>query len=113
MINNQINRFFNSTVPVNKLGTTRTSFGSTAKGYTERIASLRCRVDAEKISEITEQGKLAVSQVWKLYCAATSTNLAITETDRITLDSRTLEVTGINNPGLLNRHLEIELEEVV
>jgi len=41
------------------------------------------------------------------------TNKAIEASDRVTLGTRTFQVKGIDNPGLLDRHLRIEMLEIV
>ena len=64
------------------------------------------------IREADEYGKMTMREVWKLACAATATNKAIAESDRIEINDRTYEVTGIGNPSLMDHHLEIDLMEV-
>ena len=50
--------------------------------------------------------------VFVCYCAATSTNKAILASDRMTANSKTFLVKGIKNPGFLDHHLEIDMEEI-
>lgn len=58
-------------------------------------------------------GKMTVRQGLVLYCEATTANKAIDKSDRMTLGARTFQVKGIENPGLLDRHLKIDLLEIV
>jgi hypothetical protein len=58
-------------------------------------------------------GKKTVRQGLVLYCEASTINKAIDESDRVTLGTRTFQVKGISNPGLLDRHLKIDLLEIV
>ncbi len=83
--------------------------GGQKKSYSTRIAALDCRVTPRNVNETDEFGKLTVRQIWRLYCAATTANKAINESDRVTVGSREFEVTGIKNPGLQDHHLEIDL----
>jgi hypothetical protein len=108
-----ITDFFNSTAVVYSLSGTKTGMGGISKNYTtERISSLPCRISKRYISEVDELGKRTIRERFRLYCKATSANRAITESDRIEVDSKTWEVVGIYNPGLLNKHLEIDIVEV-
>lgn len=108
-----IGDFFNSTAVVNSLSTTQTGMGGMRKNYdTERIAALLCRISKKNIAETDERGKRTIREGYRLYCDASSTNRAITESDRITVDGKTWEVVGIYNPGVLNKHLEIDIVEV-
>ena len=107
-----ISSFFNSSAVVTQLATTQMPMGGTKKTYSERIVALACRLSMNNIREMDEFGKLTVRAILRLYCLATATNKAITVTDRIEIDSRAFEITGIHNPGQLDRHLEIDLREL-
>lgn len=101
--------FYNSTALVESLMITKTGMGGKKKSYSTRIASLACRVTPKTVTETDEFGKLTVREIWRLYCAATTTEKAMAESDKVTVGSKEFEITGIRNPGLLDRHLEIDL----
>ena len=108
-----IDDFYNSTAVVKKVTTTTTNMGGVKKTSATRIASLPCRFTIRKpITETDTNGKLSVTQIWRLYCEASSTNKAIKESDIIEIDSNEYEITGINNPALLDRHLQIDLYRI-
>ena len=107
-----ISDFFNSTATVNQLTTTKNPMGGLVKTYSTRISSMPCRLSTRNIREADEFGKITVREILRLYCSATSTNRAIEESDRIEIGGRTFEVTGIHNPGELNKHLQIDLLEI-
>lgn len=109
-----IEDFYNSSALVEQVTRVAANrrVGSVATTYSTRITSLSCRMAKKNISETDDKGKMTVREVWRLYCAATSTNKAIVESDRVTISSRIFQVTGIYNPGLLDRHLEINLSEI-
>lgn len=111
-----INDFYDSDAVVRQVTTTKTPMGSVKKDFSTRIASLPCRIStdrvAKQITETDEFGKMTIRGLWRLYCEASTTNKAIEESDRILLDSRTFEITGIANPGMQDHHLEIDLLEV-
>ncbi len=107
-----ITDFFNSTGLVEQLTNRRTGMGGLSKSYTTRISNLPCRLSSKfrgDFSETDEFGKMTVRQGWRLYCEASSTNKAIKESDRITVDSKVYQVKTIHNPGNLDRHLQIDL----
>lgn len=114
-----IQDFYNSSVVVQREVKGKNPMGGVSRTYTARIASLKCRVTPMDIgrraafAEAGEFGKMTVRQGLILYCDASTANKAIDESDRITLGARTFQVKGINNPGLLDRHLEIDLLELV
>lgn len=108
-----ISDFFNSTAVVNSLSTTQAGMGGMRKNYdTVRIASLLCRISNKNITETDDFGKMSVREGWRLYCDASTTNQAITESDRITVSGKTFEVTGVHNVAELDRHLQIDIVEV-
>lgn len=107
-----VSSFLNSAATVQRFIETKTDMGGIERTQTPRIASLPCRLSKKRISEMDEFGKLTVREGYRLYCDASATNKAITESDRIDVLGRTFEVKGIYNPGDLNRHLEIDVEEV-
>lgn len=107
-----INDFFNSTAIVEQENRTSTSMGGVKRTYSTRISSLLCRITDKNISEIDEFGKWTTRRGLRLYCEATSTNKAIEASDRITLGTRTFQVKAIGNPGLLDRHLQIDILEI-
>lgn len=108
-----ITDFFNSTAVIKKANKTSTAMGSIGRTYTTRIASLPCRINAKKANEQDEFGKWTMISNYRLYCEATTVNKAIEESDRVILGTRTFQVKAINNPGLLDRHLQIDLLEIV
>ena len=101
--------FYDSTAEVELLTITVSGMGGKKKSYSTRITSLECRVTPRTATEADEFGKLTVREFWRLYCAATATNKAMSESDKVTIGSREWEITGIRNPALLDRHLEIDL----
>jgi Na+-transporting NADH:ubiquinone oxidoreductase subunit NqrF len=111
-----ITGFFNSTAEVKQEVKTTTGMNSIRRDYTTRIAALKCRLSIrhgqDDVVETDDFGKRTVWKVWRLYCSATTEALAITETDRIEVGNKKFEVTGIYNPAVLNRHLQIDLLEV-
>ena len=107
-----ISDFYNSTATVQQETQSSNPMGGVKRSYSTRISSLLCRITPKVIRETDEFGKMTVRQGLRLYCDASSTNLAIEETDRVTLGSRTFQIKGIGNPGLLNDHLEIDLLEI-
>jgi len=114
-----ITDFFNSTATIERENQSTTSMGGVKKTYSTRITSLKCRITPMSIhrrsaySEADEFGKMTIRQGLILYCKTSTANKAIDESDRVVLGSRTFQVKGINNPGLLDRHLEIDLLEIV
>lgn len=108
-----ITDFFNSTATVTQETQSANTMGGVTRTYSTRIASLLCRITDKNISEADEFGKWTTVRGSRLYCEASSTNKAIEASDRITLGTRTFQVKTINNPGLLDRHLEIDLLEIV
>ena len=112
-----IEDFYNSTALVEKQVTSQTSMGSVKKNWTTRISSVAGRFDVKRAvgtaaNEAEEFGKMTTRQIETFFCEASTVNKAIVESDRMTIDSRVYLVTGIRNPGLLDRHLEIELEQI-
>jgi Phage head-tail joining protein. len=107
-----ITDFFNSTATVKQLTTTKNPMGGLTKSYSTRISSMPCRLSTRNIREADEFGKITIREILRLYCSATSTNKAIEESDQIEISDRTFEVTGIHNPGELDRHLQIDLMEI-
>jgi len=94
---------------------TSTSMRGSKVTWTTRIAALRCRLSRSSgrgLSEGDEYGKMTVRNVWRIYCDATSTNKAIVVSDRIVVESKTLEVTGIYDACFEAHHLEIDCLEV-
>lgn len=107
-----ISSFFNSSAVVTQVSTTPTTMGGMTKTYSTRIEAVDCRLSTKETVEGNEFGKLTVRTVLRLYCAASATNKAIEVTDRVTIGSRNFEITGIHNPGELDRHLQIDLREL-
>lgn len=106
--------FLNSIAEVQQITTSQTGMGGQKKNYSTRISALACRISKKfkGLNEVEQFGKLTIRNLWMLYCEATTAALAIIETDRIIFNSKTYDITGIYNPGQLDRHLEIELLEV-
>jgi|TARA_Y100000034_G_C6796377_1_gene356968 hypothetical protein len=107
-----IDSLYNSTGIVKQLARSQNALGVNKKTYTTRISALKCRLNAKTVNEEDEFGKVTVRNSWKLFCAATSTNRAISESDKITISSQDYKVTGIYNVANMNHHLEIELTEI-
>ena len=108
-----ISDFYNSTATVKQEVKSKNSMGGISRSYSTRIESLLCRITDKDIREVDEFGKWTTRRGAMLYCDATSTNKAIAESDRVTLGTRTFQVKTIKNPGLLDRHLEVVLLEIV
>ncbi len=114
-----ISDFYNSTVTVLQVSKSKNQMGGVKRTYSTRIASLLCRITPMDIrrrtafAEADSIGKMTIKQGLVLYCDASSTNKAIDASDRVTLGTRTFQVKGIDNPGLLDRHLRIEMLEIV
>lgn len=112
-----IEDFYTSLAVVKQLSLTQTSMGGSKKTFSTRISALECRMtlrpsSAVQVTETDQYGKMTVREVWRLYCAANAANKAIIESDRVEINSKTYEITGIGNSGLLDHHLEIDLTEV-
>lgn len=107
-----ITDFYTSTAKIEKKTDSINAMGGVTKVFDTRIASLPCRLNPKSVTETDEFGRTSVRQVQRLYCSASSANLAISESDRVVIDDRTFEVTGIANPAWKNHHLEIELSEL-
>jgi len=103
-----------STATVKKPVATRNAMGGVVKTYDTRIASLRCRLSysgkAQKISETDEFGRETIRSAPVIYCEATNTNLAIAESDIITLNDIDYRIDGIYSPA--NHHMEIFVREI-
>jgi hypothetical protein len=108
-----ISDFYNSTATVEKETQTTNQMGGIARSYSTRISSLLCRITDKDIRELDEFGKWTTRRGLRLYCDATTANLAIIPSDRIVLGSRTFQVKAIGNPGILNHHLELDLLEIL
>ena len=107
-----ITDFFNSTAVIKQRQNTKNEISGIAVTYTDRIASLTCRITAVRSRVDDGYGRINIVNTLRMFCDANSDTLAIEECDRITVGSKTYEITGIVNPGLLDRHLEIDLSEV-
>jgi len=108
-----ISDFYNSTIMVQQEVQSKNPMGGISRSYSTRIAGLLCMITDKNISEADEFGKWTTRRGLRLYCDATSTNKAIEASDRITLGTRTFQVKAIGNPGLLDRHLQIDLLELI
>lgn len=108
-----ISDFFDTTVTVRQISTSTNPMGGVVKTFSTRITSLKCRIGVKNISETDEYGKMTVRSGWRMYCEASSTNRAITESDRISYGSETYEVVGVANPAMQNHHLEVDLVKVI
>jgi len=107
-----IEDFYDSSALVEKVTNSKTNMGGRKQAWSSRIAALLCRVTYKRVTEADDRGKMSIRNVLRLYCAATSTNKAILESDRITINSIVYQITGIANPGMQDHHLEINLSEV-
>ena len=108
-----IEDFYNSTATVKQETQAKNQMGGVTRSYTTRIASLLCRITDKNISEVDSLGKWTTVRGSMLYCDASTTNKAIEPSDRISLGTRTFQVKTVKNPGLLDRHLEITMLEIV
>jgi head-tail adaptor len=108
-----IEDFYDSSVTIQQLTSTKNPIGGLSKGYSTRISGLACRVSSKSGREADEFGKMTNRTILRLYCEATATNRAIVASDRVVHGSKTYEVTAIRNPAERNHHLEIDLIEVV
>ena len=111
-----IANLLNLTAVVQKKTTGSTAMGGTKFTWTTRIAALRCRIGRPGgqlgLTEADQYGKMTVSNRWRVYCEATATNKAILVSDRIVVEGKTLEITGIYNACYESHHLEIDCLEV-
>lgn len=107
-----IEDFYDSSALVEQVGTSSTPMGGSKKTYSTRISALACRVSSKNIRESDEFGKMSIRAVWILYCAASTANKAIEESDRVTVGGTVFEITGIGNPALRDHHLEINMREI-
>lgn len=112
-ISDLISDFYNSSVIVKQETQTKNPMGGVSRSYSTRIASLLCRITDKNIREVDEFGKWTTRRGLRLYCDASSTNKAIIASDRVTLGTRTFQVKAIGNPGLLDRHLQIDILEIL
>ena len=108
-----ISDFYNSTVIVKQVSKSKNPMGGITRSYSNRIDALECRITDKNIREVDENGKWTTRRGSMLYCDASSTNKAIAASDRVTLGTRTFQVKTIKNPGLLDRHLEVVLLEIL
>lgn len=104
-----IEDFYDSSAVVSQVGNSTNAMGGNRKGYSTRIGSLSCRVSARNVNERDTYGKMTIREVWRLYCAGTSTNKAISASDRVLVGGVTYEVIAIRNPALQDHHLEIDM----
>ena len=112
-----IRTFLTTTVEVQQSSQTRNAMGGTTQAFSTRIASLRCRLRPLRQTEPDLNGKMTPLGMWRLYCEANSDGTSIEETDRIVWTrggtSKTLQVKTIYNAGQLDRHMQIDLLEVL
>ncbi len=102
----------NTTAEIQNFTTAQTVSGTANRTYVTRIASLACAVQPERLKSVDEFGKITVRNGYRLYCDYTTTNLTITEKDRVIWDSRTFEISAIGDGAGRNHHLEIDMLEV-
>lgn len=107
-----IEDFYDSSVTIQQLTTTKTGMGGLKKDYSTRISGLKCRISSKRSREVDEFGKLTNRTILRLYCTATATNRAIVASDRVVHSSKTYEITAVRNPAEQNHHLEIDLREI-
>ena len=112
-----IGTFLTTTVEVQQSSQTRNAMGGTAQVFSTRIAALKCRLRPLKQQEIDVNGAMTVVSMWRLYCVADSDGTSIEETDRIIWTrggtEKTFQVKTIYNAGQLNRHMEINVFEIL
>jgi len=109
-----IDDFYTQTAKIEQSSETQTDMGGHARAWTTRIPALKCRIKRQSFNETDDYGKVTLKTGGRLYCAATLTNKTIDPDDRIIIDGNKYEIKGrLYNPGGLNRHLELELVEVL
>ena len=107
-----ISDFYNTTVDVEYPSRLQNEMGGPKVSYSTRISDLKCRITPRSVTEADEFGKLTVRNIFRMYCDASATNRAMNEADRVSYGSEYYLITGIRNPALLDRHLEIDLEKI-
>jgi len=107
-----ITRFFKQKARVDQRENTQNAMGGATYTYSPRIAELKCRLAKRNIKEVDQFGKDTIREIYRAYCSATLATKTITASDRFVLGSDVFEVTGIYNPGGLDRHLEIDLQRI-
>ena len=112
-----IDTFLTTTVLVQERSTSRTGMGGSKQTFSTRIESLLCRLKPLKQQEIEVNGKMTSVARWRLYCVADSIGTSIEETDRIVWTrgstSKTYQVKTIYNAGQLDRHMQIDIMEIL
>ncbi|MHC4464669.1 MAG: phage head completion protein [Planctomycetota bacterium] len=107
-----ITDFFKTTARVDKKSKTQNDMGGVVYEYTPRIADLPCRVCNHRNKEADQFGKMTIRETHQGYCSATAATKQITESDRLVIGDQIFEITGIYNPGGLDRHLKLNLERI-
>jgi hypothetical protein len=107
-----ITDFFTTTARVDKKTKGQNDMGGAVYNYTPRIASLACRVTNHRNRETDDFGKPTIRETHQGYCSATTAAKLIIESDRLVVGDDVYEITGIYNPGNLDRHLKFNLERV-
>jgi hypothetical protein len=107
-----ITDFFSHTARIDKRVKTQNEMGGSVTSYTPRIASLTCRVTNHRNRETDEFGKPTIRETHQGYCSATTEAKQIIESDRLVIGDDVYEITGIYNPGNLDKHLKLNLERI-
>ena len=102
----------NATALIQKVAFAQTASMTANPTYSTRIASLACTVQPKSLKSVDEYGKITLRNGYRLYCDNNSTNAAIDESDRITWDSKTLEIFAIGDGAGRGHHFEIDMLEV-
>lgn len=106
-----IRNLLTQTALVESVSSSQSGTGGFTKTYSTRIASMPCLLRAKTLRETDATGKLTVTNTWRLYAEASSDNLEIETSDRITVSGTQYEVKGIYNAADKDRLLHIELTE--
>jgi len=101
-----------NTCVVQSKADSQTAFGTADPAYSTRIASLACSIQNRNLQTTNSFGKETLVNVYKLYTPYDSTSTTIDESDRITFNGKTFEITGIGDGAGHNHHLEIDMLEV-
>lgn len=111
---------YRHTVRVTKTTNTQTNTGTFDPDYSDRITSLQCLLQHKKVTTSPAFGRLANDAVVMMFCDYTSETEAISDEDRIEVESGdnntsfvgSYEVLGIVDAGGQQHHLEIEMQVI-
>lgn len=100
-----IAHLLNKTMTVERSADTQDSEGSVVRAWTSVYTSLPCRQRQLSARERTTLGREMILATHRFYC---DSGKDIRERDRILFEGEYYDVDGVNNPHLLNRHIEID-----